>query len=239
MEATRREFLQTVAGGMAAIVPGWDAVAQPAVPATSHHWGMVIDLRKCVGCQACSVACATENQTPLGSFRTTVGVYEVSTVSGARRVTLPRLCNHCDNPPCVQVCATQATYKRADGIVVVDNRVCIGCAYCVQACPYEARFANSETHTIDKCNFCLHRVEAGLLPACVETCVGGGRVFGDLNDPNSQIVRLLQSYPVQMLKPEMGTKPQVYYIGLPEYLSSKIEGTPVLVPAFERAETAV
>jgi len=125
------------------------------------------------------------------------------------------------------VCPTQATYKRHDGIVVVDNEVCIGCGYCIQACPYDARFINPETDTVDKCNFCVLRTEAGLLPACVETCVGGARIFGDLNDPQSEISRLLREYPTQVLKPEMGTNPRVFYIGLSEYLQAAVKGEPV------------
>lgn len=195
------------------------------------HWGMVVDLRLCIGCQACTVGCCVENQVPLGNFRTLVSSYEVSSSNTPRRVTLPRLCNHCDKPACVTVCPTQATTKRPDGAVVVDNSVCIGCGYCVQACPYEARFINERTKTADKCTFCLHRLEAGLLPACVETCVTGARVFGDLNDPKSEVSRLLKQYPVQVLKKGMGTEPRVFYIGLDESLSDRVHGTQVLIPA--------
>jgi tetrathionate reductase subunit B len=105
---------------------------------------------------------------------------------------LPRLCNHCDNPPCIPVCPVSATYKREDGIVAVDGDRCVGCAYCVQACPYDARFINHETNKADKCTFCAHRVDAGLLPACVETCVGGARIFGDINDAEGELARRLK-----------------------------------------------
>ena len=191
------------------------------------RWGMLIDLRKCIGCQACTVACGVENQVPLGYFRTISSIYEVQTAGQTRRVQLPRTCNHCANPPCVRDCPTQATYQRVDGIVVVDNTICIGCGYCVQACPYSARFINPETHTADKCTFCLHRVQAGLLPACVETCVGGARLFGDLNDPNARISQLLAQFDTRVLKPYEGTDPRVFYIGLEDALQGKVQGQPL------------
>ena len=235
MKTDRREFLKFMVGGAAVaattavMVPKQEATAAtPDDPGeSSHRWAMLIDLRKCIGCQACSVACSMENDVPLGYHRTIVSTYEIDFGDTARRATLPRLCNHCENPPCVEVCPTQATYKRGDGIVVVDNEVCIGCAYCVQACPYDARYINPETHTADKCTFCVHRTEAGLLPACVETCVGGARIFGDLNDPNSEINQLLKEHATQVLKPEMGTDPRVFYIGLSDYLQAKVNGEPV------------
>jgi len=232
MNSDRREFLKFAVGGAAlsavgAAVLSDESVAEAAESKSKHRWGMVIDLRKCIGCEACSVACSMENEVPLGEFRTIVSTYEIDAGGRARRATLPRLCNHCEHPPCVEVCPTQATYKRPDGIVVVDNTVCIGCGYCVQACPYDARYINPETHTADKCTFCVHRVEAGLLPACVETCVGGARIFGDLNDPDSEVSRLLQEYPTEVLKPEMGTDPRVFYIGLSDYLQAKVDGVPV------------
>ena len=107
---------------------------------------------------------------------------------------LPRLCNHCDDPPCVAKCPVNATSKREDGVVLVDGERCVGCAYCVQACPYDARFINRDTGKADKCTFCAHRLEAGLLPACVETCVGGGRIFGDLNDSVGELRREIDAY---------------------------------------------
>ena len=139
---------------------------------------------------------------------------------------LPRLCNQCDNPPCVPVCPVQATWQQKDGIVVVDNEQCVGCGYCVQACPYDARFINHSTQTADKCNFCVHRLDVGLLPACVESCVGGARIIGDLNDPDSVINQVLEeSYDdVKVLKPELGTRPHVFYIGMTDAFVDRIEG---------------
>ena len=126
---------------------------------------------------------------------------------------LPRLCNHCSSPNCVSVCPTGATYKREeDGIVVVDPDICIGCKYCIQACPYDARFLNPVTGAADKCDFCLHRVSQGLAPACVETCIGRARIFGDINDPDSEISRMIATNPVSVLRPEKGTQPNVFYI---------------------------
>lgn len=236
MNQSRRKFFKfVVVGAATAAVSPTDRVqsAEMQIPSSAQHhprWGMVIDLRKCIGCQACTVACSMENQVPLGQFRTIVSAYEVDVAGAARRVTLPRLCNHCENPPCVEVCPTQATYQRKDGIVVVDNTMCVGCGYCVQACPYDARFINAETHTVDKCTFCVHRVDAGLLTACVETCVGGARVFGDLNDPGSEVSSLLRKHATQVLKPSMGTESRVFYIGLPAYLQASVDGEQVVFP---------
>lgn len=161
MDSSKRQFLQQlgVLTAGASLVP----LAQAQFPfsperhegSLQHRYAMLVDLRRCIGCQACTVSCAIENQTPQGEFRTLVNQYQVQ-IEGQQSVTnvlLPRLCNHCDNPPCVPVCPVQATFQREDGIVVVDNTRCVGCAYCVQACPYDARFINHETQTADKCTF--------------------------------------------------------------------------------------
>ncbi len=197
--------------------------------AEGKRYGMLVDIRRCIGCQACTVSCSMENLPPLGQFRTTVLQYEVASATpGAppAMVSLPRLCNHCDNPPCVPVCPVQATFQRTDGVVLVDNERCVGCGYCVQACPYDARFINHETQTADKCTFCEHRLEAGLLPACVESCVGGARKVGDLNDERSEISTLLRQHQseIKVLKPGLGTAPHVFYIGLPDQFVDGIDG---------------
>lgn len=232
----RRNFMKAIGLGFAATaLSAGSAEATVAEKESAGEngpsWGMVVDLRLCIGCQACTVACSTENQIPLGYFRTIVSNYEVTSGNKPRRYTLPRLCNHCAKPACVTVCPTQATTQRPDGTVVVDNSVCIGCGYCIQACPYDARFINPKTKTADKCTFCLHRIEAGLLPACVETCVTGARVFGDLNNPKSTISKLLATMPTQVLKKNMGTKPHVFYIALDTDFSSGVKGQQVLNPA--------
>ncbi|GAB6037400.1 tetrathionate reductase subunit TtrB [Fundidesulfovibrio butyratiphilus] len=180
------------------------------------HLVMVVDLRRCVGCQACTVACAMENRTPLGQFRTSVTDFEILVQGVPRKVLTPRLCNHCDDPPCVPVCPAKATFKRADGLVLVDPARCVGCGYCVLNCPYGARFLNHHTHRADKCTLCVHRLDAGLLPACVETCVGKARIVGDLADPKSRVSRLLAEAKAVVLKPEAGTRPQVFYLGASE-----------------------
>lgn len=242
MNDERRSFVKLLGGATVALAGLSTAELAGAAGRAEQKgplWGMVVDLRLCIGCQACTVGCGVENQVPLGSFRTLVSNYEVTTQGNPRRYTLPRLCNHCEKPPCVTVCPTQATTKRADGTVVVDNSVCVGCGYCVQACPYDARYINEKTHTADKCTFCLHRLEAGLLPACVETCVSGARIFGDLNDPKSTVAKLLQQQPVQVLKKNMGTGPRVFYIGLDESFNERVQGSQVLVPAGTAAEEEV
>ncbi len=195
-----------------------------------HHWVMVIDLRRCIACQACVVSCKSENNVPVGVYRTWVQVVETGTMEpdpngsvvtdagtfepNIKRFSLPRLCNHCDAPPCVEVCPVKATFKREDGLVLIDYPKCLGCGYCINACPYDARYFNPIQQTADKCTFCVQRLDRGLLPACVTSCVGRARIFGDLNDPNSEVSRLIAEYPTTHLKSTLGTKPQVYYIDL-------------------------
>lgn len=127
---------------------------------------------------------------------------------------VPKLCNHCTHPACVQVCPTGATYKTRDGVVVIDHKYCIGCQYCVQACPYGARFFNHAKGVTDKCTWCYHRITKGLMPACVEVCPVQARMFGDLNDKESVVSRFIRDNRVQVLKPETGNAPNVFYIGL-------------------------
>ncbi len=236
MEKSRREFLKDVgkvtAGAVAAVVTPAVAVAEPQRHGgdAKHRWAMVLDLRKCIGCQACTVSCSIENQPPIGQFRTIVSQYEVKNVDKPGKPVdffmLPRLCNHCGNPPCIPVCPVQATYQQEDGVVLINNEICVGCGYCVQACPYDARFINEETQTADKCTFCYHRVVVGLLPACVESCVGGARVFGDIRNPNSEISKLLDEFDVKVLRPEMKTDPHNFYIGMDGRFEGKVQGEP-------------
>jgi tetrathionate reductase subunit B len=223
----RRSFVTALVAGVAA---AFAAVAASMLPATADkpdqktrrtaekrgrriQYGMVIDVRRCIGCHSCTVACKAEFDVPLGVNRSWVEYVEKGEYPNVGRSFLPRLCNHCSEPPCVGVCPTGATYKRdQDGIVVVDNGLCIGCKYCIQACPYDARFLNPVTQIADKCDFCIHRVSKGLVPSCVNTCVGGARIFGDLGDPDSNISKLIASNRVTVLRREMGTLPNVYYI---------------------------
>ncbi|RAI43208.1 sulfate reduction electron transfer complex DsrMKJOP subunit DsrO [Rhodoplanes roseus] len=241
MPDTRRDFLRslgavTVGAATAAPVSAGSARAAPAAAAPSaaladagpHRFAMVVDVGKCIGCQACTVSCIFENAVPEDSFRTIVSTYEVVEDGRAGMAMLPRLCNHCADAPCIPVCPVGATFQQPNGTVVVDADRCVGCAYCVQACPYDARFVNHLTQTADKCTFCAHRVTAGLLPACVESCVGGARVFGDLADPESAVSRLVAKGDAKVLKPELGTRPHVFYLGLDDRLAGKVEGQPTL-----------
>ncbi|BCB97147.1 4Fe-4S ferredoxin [Dissulfurispira thermophila] len=127
---------------------------------------------------------------------------------------VPKLCNQCENPPCVQVCPVGATYQVSDGVVLVDRKTCIGCGYCIMACPYGVRFFHPKYHTAEKCNFCYHRITKGMKTACVEACPFGARQIGNIKDPNDPVTKIIRTERVGILKEEFGTKPQVYYIGL-------------------------
>ncbi len=198
----------------------------------TQHYAMVIDLNTCVGCNACMAACAMENETPVWSnkWRTYVHDIEVGVGDQVRRRFFPRLCNHCDNPPCMSVCPTGATYKLDNGIVMVDDDLCMGCRACAMACPYDARYdynygdvreakkfygglSHRSGPSVDKCSFCAHRVAQGLKPACVVTCVGSARMFGDLNDPHDEVAKLVASGAAKPLMAHLGTRPNVFYIG--------------------------
>ncbi|MFC2068725.1 sulfate reduction electron transfer complex DsrMKJOP subunit DsrO [Chloroflexota bacterium] len=197
------------------------------------RWGMVLDLSRCIGCYACVMACKTENGTPKGVFWAKVLEQEVGKFPSARRVFWPVLCNHCQAPTCVEVCPSGATNQRPDGIVEVDYNKCIGCRYCIQACPYNIRVFMDEIEgyfpkeltpyekvkyeewqagTVTKCTFCVHRVDNNLEPACVIACPSGARVFGDLDDPNSKVSMLIRKFRGTQLRPEAATDPSVYYL---------------------------
>ena len=212
---TRRGLLGRLGLGAAAAATAVSAPARAvaAVAGTPVHYAMVIDARRCIGCHACSVACKTEFDVPLGQTRSWVEYVEKGEYPNVSRHFLPRLCNQCSNPHCVNVCPTGATYKREqDGIIAVDADICIGCKYCMLACPYDVRYIHPDSGTVDKCDFCLHRVSKGIAPSCVNTCQGKARIFGDMNDPNSEVARTIAQNPVSVLRQGMGTKPNVYYI---------------------------
>jgi molybdopterin-containing oxidoreductase family iron-sulfur binding subunit len=214
-------------------------------PIEERRWAMAIDLRKCIGCSACTIACVAENKLPPGVVYRPVIEEEIGEYPNVSRRFIPRPCLQCENPPCVPVCPVKATYKRPDGIVEIDYKACIGCRYCIAACPYGARTADfgefytdgtpkreayesqpsheyGQSWTRDgkaspagnarKCHFCIHRLEAGMLPACVTTCVGYATFFGDLNDPESVISEHAGKPNVMRLKEELGTKPRVFYL---------------------------
>jgi tetrathionate reductase subunit B len=188
------------------------------------RWGMLVDQRRCIGCHSCTVACKSENNVPLGFWRSWVKGIQKGNYPDARNMFLRRLCNHCDVAPCVQVCPVQATVRREeDGVVVMYYGKCIGCGMCVSACPYDARFFNPIRHTADKCDFCSARIEQGLQPACVEACVSGALIFGDIDDPDSRISRALASVGTNVIKPELGTKPKVFYVQADQRLMGRIQ----------------
>jgi Fe-S-cluster-containing dehydrogenase component len=198
------------------------------------RYGMVIDLKRCTGCHGCAVACKAENGTPPGVWWSKVLVHEEGKYPSARILHTPVLCMHCENAPCVDVCPTGASYKRPDGVVAVDYDKCMGCKYCETACPYDARtlvdeikpyypefgftpyeqlmYQKHQEGVVEKCNFCTERVAQGKEPACVATCPSYARFFGDLDDPNSEVSKLIAQRGGYQLLPELGTEPSVYYL---------------------------
>ena len=220
---------------------------------TKHHWGFVVDANKCIGCGVCLLACKQENNVVMEPEfnRTWVERYVYSEndevfvdspeagIEGfahapanvkyagmeiEKAYFVAKLCNQCDNPPCVQVCPVGATYRTEDGVVLIDQEHCIGCRYCIQACPYGARYLVPPSgggvtpmgyaKVADKCTWCYHRITKGLRPACVEVCPVGARLFGDLHDPESPVAVALRDHPPAVLKPALGTRPKVYYLGI-------------------------
>ena len=197
-------------------------------------WGVAIDLKRCTGCQACTVACKAENGTPPGVFWTRVLEREEGTYPLAYKIFMPLRCNHCAEPPCVPVCPTGASYQREnDNLVLVDQDKCIGCHSCVVACPYQVRFIPEsirgyygehttpyedvsyrrwQAGTAQKCTMCVHRIDEGLEPACVETCPTRALVFGDLNDPDSEISEQVRQRVNFQPRAELGTDPCVFYL---------------------------
>lgn len=196
--------------------------------------GMVIDTTRCIGCHACTMACKQEKGTPPEMWWSKVIVSETGKFPHTHLTFLPLLCMHCKNPPCVDVCPTGASFKREDGIVIVDYDKCMGCGYCRVACPYDARtfveelkphypgrgltpyeqvmYEKHQAGVAEKCDFCAGRLARGEEPACVKTCVAYARHFGDLDDPDSEVSRLIAKRDGFQLSPELGTDPSVYYL---------------------------
>jgi Fe-S-cluster-containing dehydrogenase component/formate-dependent nitrite reductase membrane component NrfD len=179
-------------------------------------YAFVIDQRKCIGCHACTVACKAEHDVPIGVYRTWVKYIEKGEFPNSRRYFLVNRCNHCDDAPCVAICPTKALFKRKDGIVDFDSSRCIGCKSCMQACPYDALYIDPYSHTAAKCNYCAHRTEVGIEPACVVVCPERAIIAGDLHNQSSEIARIVAREPVRTRKPEQGTGPNVYYLGAEE-----------------------
>lgn len=210
----------------------------------STRWGFLIDTYKCVGCGFCVRACKLENEIPYGTSvsRTWVERYVIKNDGSviadspmaardgytkhdpqgqviapgdiAKSFFVPKLCNQCDKPACVQVCPVGATYQTPDGIVLVDRTWCIGCGYCIMACPYGVRFFHPKYRTAEKCNWCYHRITKGLKPACVQACPFGARQIGNLRDKNDPVTKIVMNERVSVLKAEFGTGPQAFYLGL-------------------------
>ena len=225
-----------VSGG---VLGGWfrsgPARAAAAEESKKTLYGFGISVDKCIGCARCVVACKTENDVPREPFfyrtwveryvirkdgTTTVVNIDMGSAEDApppsdknvlRSFFVPKLCNQCENPPCAQVCPVGATFKTEDGIVLVNAKTCIGCRYCIQACPYGARYLHPATQTADKCTFCYHRLHKGLLPACVEVCPTQARIIGDLNSGASPMTRFRRMNKIFVLKPNLNTEPKVLY----------------------------
>jgi Fe-S-cluster-containing dehydrogenase component/formate-dependent nitrite reductase membrane component NrfD len=176
------------------------------------NYGFVIDNRKCIGCHACSTACKSENEVPLGVNRTWVKYVERGAYPDVRRSFQVTRCNHCENPPCVRICPVTAMYQRDDGIVEFDPSVCIGCKACMQACPYDAIHIDPDRGTAAKCHYCAHRIDVGLEPACAVVCPTHAIIAGDLDDPTSEIAKTVAHHRTTVRKPEQGTRPKVLYI---------------------------
>ncbi|MBI5098664.1 MAG: molybdopterin-dependent oxidoreductase [Nitrospirae bacterium] len=176
------------------------------------RYGMLISLDKCIGCYACQVSCKAEYNIPFGTFRCRVETYQSGNYPEVMKIFLPRLCNHCNNAPCIEECKEKALYKNQDGVVVLNNSNCIGCKMCIEKCPYHAIEINSVTGQAEKCDFCYGRITKGLLPVCVQSCMGKAILFGDINNPDSVISAELTKQNLKVLSPEHGTNPSVFYI---------------------------
>ncbi len=232
---TRRKMLVLLPAAAVAwkfVLSGTPAEA-PGYDRSQHWWGMLLDIDKCIGCGSCVRACSNENNVPEGYFRTWVERYHVSgweqevpqvdspngalngfppsKFEGGKNFFVPKMCNHCKDSPCTQVCPVGATLHTPDGVVLVDEKYCLGCRYCIQACPYGCRFLNPTKRTAEKCSLCYHRITKGLTTACCENCPTGARQLVDLKDPNDPIHEYLKTHSVQVLKPHLATGAKVFY----------------------------
>ena len=198
---------------MAAVADRFDARDLLDGERPAPRFVKVLDQSRCIGCHACTTACKSENLVPLGVTRTYVKAVEVGVFPQVRRSFQVTRCNQCEDAPCVAACPTAAMFRRPDGIVDFDKSTCIGCKACMAACPYDAIFINPEDHSAEKCNFCSHRIDAGLEPACVVVCPVEAILVGDLDDPASRVAQLVNVEPVAVRRPEKETRPKVFYKG--------------------------
>ncbi len=199
--------------GAEASEPGAARSAEPVERGAETKWVKVIDQARCIGCHACTTACKSENEVPLSVTRTYVKSVDVGTFPFARRAFQVTRCNQCEDAPCATACPTSAMFRRPDGIVDFDKSICIGCKACIAACPYDAIFINPEDHSAEKCNFCAHRIEVGLEPACAVVCPTEAILVGDMNDPSSRVARIVGRDPVSVRRPEKETYPKLFYKG--------------------------
>jgi molybdopterin-containing oxidoreductase family iron-sulfur binding subunit len=235
IDTQRRQFLKTSAGAAAiAIAPGMmliqTAHGDTQAASSKVRWGMLIDTAQCKeGCNDCVSACNKENGLSGKTGPTDsqwIRKIEIKDISSGRELSLPMMCQHCEHPPCVDVCPTNASFKRADGIVLVDRHRCIGCRYCMMACPYKARsFVHEPLQdqnpdvprgkgTVEACSLCVHRIDQGQIPACAEACQNKAILFGDLNDANSEIYKKLRSVASVQIRADLQLNTGVRYQGL-------------------------
>jgi tetrathionate reductase subunit B len=236
MNITRRQLLILLPAAAVA----WEHLlagtpeSSPNYNVSEHWWGMLVDIEKCIGCGSCVRACQKENNVPDGYYRTWVERYRVSedrgvenprvdspdggkngfppsNEPGVKEFFVPKMCNHCADSPCTQVCPVGATFISPDGVVLVDEKYCLGCRYCVQACPYGCRFIHPEKKTAQKCTLCYHRITKGLTTACCEACPTGARQLADLKNPKDPIHEFLKTHSVQVLKPHLATGAKLFY----------------------------
>lgn len=233
-----------IAGGVVAtsLLRPFDGIVLAAgKPAGSGPWyGIGIDIEKCIGCGNCAGSCKLENPVPPEPFyfRNWVEQYTIMTdgsvkvespnggIGGFRQTVppeeifksffVPKMCNHCEKSPCTQVCPVGAAFETPDGVNLVDKSYCIGCGYCIQACPYGCRYMHPTEHVVDKCTLCYHRITKGLKPVCFDACPTGARIFGDLRDPKGELVTFIREHTCRFLKPHLNTGPKLYYNALEE-----------------------
>jgi Fe-S-cluster-containing dehydrogenase component len=243
MKQNRREFIKKAgwtfigSGLYINLFTVGTSLARSSCSGIENLYAFIVNTETCIGCGKCVAACRTENHVPADNYRTWVerytilndGSVEVDSPHGGEQgyepldvkkaaiqksFFVPKLCNHCKNPNCVQVCPVGATYVSPDGFVLVDEKRCVGCSYCMMACPYSARFMNPVTHAADKCTWCYHRIQQGKTTACVQVCPANARIFGRVDDHDGPVAQLLASKRLQVLKPETGNEPMVLYVGL-------------------------